>query len=112
MRATLAAVGIEAVCFDNGADAVRAFESVSPAAVVLDLMMPALDGFAVLSLLQRLPSAQQTPIYVWTGLTLTEDEYRQLALSAGDIVAKGGADLAEMIDRLRQWRPQSTAPAD
>ena len=112
MRATLAAVGIEAVCFDNGADAVRAFESVSPAAVVLDLMMPALDGFAVLSLLQRLPSAQQTPIYVWTGLTLTEDEYRQLALSAGDIVAKGGADLGEMIDRLRQWRPQSTAPAD
>ncbi len=112
MRATLAAVGIEAVCFDNGADAVRAFESVSPAAVVLDLMMPALDGFAVLSLLQRLPSAHQTPIYVWTGLTLTEDEYRQLALSAGDIVAKGGADLAEMIDRLRQWRPQSTAPAD
>jgi PAS domain S-box-containing protein len=106
MSATLTAVGMEAVCFDSGAAAVAAFESVRPAAVVLDLVMPAMDGFAVLSLLQRLPAARQVPVYVWTGMALTEDEYRQLALSARDIVAKGGADLTEMLERLRQWRPQ------
>jgi CheY-like chemotaxis protein len=76
-----------------------------PDAIILDLMMPGFDGFAVLDELHRLPEWRDTPVFIWTSMLLTDEEYASLGRSALAVVNKGGGQLAAMLERLRQWRP-------
>ena len=105
MRATLAAAGIAAVCLVDGRQALREIDQHRPDAIVLDLMMPEFDGFAVLDALHRMPAWRETPVFIWTSMLLTDDEYACLARSAQAILGKGGGDLAIMLERLRRWQP-------
>jgi PAS domain S-box-containing protein len=102
MRATLADVGVEAVCYQDGRQALGEIDRHQPQAIVLDLMMPEFDGFAVLDALHRLPKWWDTPVFIWTSMMLTDDEYASLAGSARRIVSKGGGDLMAMLERLKR----------
>ena len=110
MRATLKSIGIEAVCVLDGRDALRNIDQLQPEAIILDLMMPVYDGFQVLDALQRLPAWRHVPVYIWTSLLLTDEEYTSLARSARAILSKGGGGVADMLDNVRRWR-QPVAPA-
>ncbi len=110
MRATLAGAGIEALCVGGGREALRDIDSLRPDAMILDLMMPGFDGFAVLNGLSELLAWQNLPVFVWTSMVLSEDEYASLARSARAILSKGGGALEPVLDRLRLWRP-AAAPA-
>ena len=105
MQATLGGIGIETVCRLDGREALRDIEQIHPDAIVLDLMMPGFDGFEVLDALQQMPSWRDTPVFVWTSMLLTDDEYAGLARSARAILGKGGGALAVMLEDLRRWRP-------
>ncbi|MDB5999197.1 MAG: luxQ 1, partial [Rhizobacter sp.] len=109
MRATLANIGIEAVCVADGRTALRDIDKHRPDAIVLDLMMPEFDGFAVLDVLRQLPKWRETPVFIWTSMLLTEEEYASLSRSAQLILSKGGGALASMLEGLRQWRPPVSA---
>jgi PAS domain S-box-containing protein len=110
MRAALASIGIDARCHLDGRDALREVERLRPDAIILDLMMPEFDGFAVLDALQRLPECRDTPVFIWTSMILTDDEYAGLARSAETILRKGGGAFDSMLEALRRWRPPVTAP--
>jgi CheY-like chemotaxis protein len=105
MRATLAGIGIDALCLAGGREALRELDSLRPDAIILDLMMPEFDGFAVLDALHQLPAWRDTPVFIWTSMILTDAEYESLATSARAIVSKGGGALSAMLDGLRRWRP-------
>ncbi|MDE2093982.1 MAG: PAS domain S-box protein [Burkholderiales bacterium] len=109
MQATLGGLGIETVCRLDGREALREIDQVRPDAIVLDLMMPGIDGFEVLDALRQMPSGRDTPVFIWTSMILTDDEYASLARSARAILGKGGGALAAMLEDLRRWRP-ATAP--
>jgi signal transduction histidine kinase len=73
----------------NGEDAVRiATGDVRPDLILLDVMMPSMDGYAVLANLQEHPAARDIPVIFVTGLDSVEDEERGLALGAVDYIAK------------------------
>ena len=57
-------------------------------AVLLDLLMPVLDGYGVLERMRQNPTLSQIPVIVTTGDTEAETEKRALALGANDFVAK------------------------
>ena len=109
MRAALADVGIEAVCLQDGRRALAEIDQHQPQAIILDLMMPEFDGFAVLDALHQLPTWWDTPVFIWTSMLLTDDEYASLASSARTIVSKGGGDLIAMLERLKRWQPSVRA---
>jgi CheY-like chemotaxis protein len=109
MRAALASIGIDARCHLDGRDALREIERGGPDAIILDLMMPDFDGFAVLDALQRLPDFRDTPVFIWTSMLLTDDEYAGLARSAEAILRKGGGAFDAMLEALRRWRPPVAA---
>lgn len=104
MRATLASIGIDAACFLDGRIALQEVERQRPDAIVLDLMMPAFDGFEVLDALQRLPGIRDVPVFIWTSMMLTDDEYAKLARSARAILIKGGGAMEAVLDSVRRWR--------
>jgi PAS domain S-box-containing protein len=105
MRATLQAMGIEAVCVPSGRQALQDIDQHRPDAIILDLMMPDMDGFAVLDALRQSPTWRNTPVFIWTSMVLTDDEYAQLTQSARAILSKGGGALEALLENLRRWRP-------
>ena len=98
-------IGISAVCVPGGREALAEIARLTPDAIILDLMMPEFDGFAVLDALRQLPAGRDIPVFIWTSLMLSDDEYALLASSAREILSKGGGDFARMLDSLRRWRP-------
>jgi CheY-like chemotaxis protein len=110
MRATLAAIGIEVLGHLQGRQALQQIDSQQPDAIVLDLMMPEFDGFAVLDALRRLPAWCNTPVFVWTSMLLTDEEYVRLSRSARAILDKGGGAIAELLAALRHGSPAATRP--
>jgi len=105
MEATLSGMGASAVSFRDGRQALREIEQQRPDAIILDLMMPGVDGFAVLHALRQMPAWRATPVFIWTSMLLTDDEYARLARSARAILNKGGGALETLLDDLRAWRP-------
>ncbi|MDR7335464.1 PAS domain S-box protein [Roseateles asaccharophilus] len=89
MCAALAANGIAAVALPGGAEALQALPRLQPAALVLDLMMPGLDGFQVLHELRSDPRWAELPVIVWTALTLSAEDIETLARTASAIASAG-----------------------
>jgi CheY-like chemotaxis protein len=74
-------------------------------------MMPGFDGFAVLDALHRMPRWRDTPVFIWTSMILSDEDYLSLSRSARAILSKGGGGLGDMLDDLRRWRPVSLVRA-
>ncbi len=104
MHHTLQAGGFEDRGWTDGRMALHDLPLWRPDAIVLDLMMPGFDGFAVLDALDQQPDWRHVPVLVWTSLLLTDDELDQLAQSARAVLAKGGGLGAVLVERLRLWR--------
>ncbi|HEV6965689.1 PAS domain S-box protein [Roseateles sp.] len=101
MCAALAAAGIQTVSAAGGAEALQALATVQPAAIVLDLMMPGVDGFQVLHELRGDPRWADLPVIVWTALSLGAEEIEALSRSARAIAGEGdAARQAELRDAL------------
>ena len=112
MHATLNRIDIDSVGVLDGRDALRDIDQHQPDAIILDLMMPGFDGFAVLDALGRLPAWRATPVFIWTSMLLAEHEYASLAASARAILSKGGGALEPMLVSLRRWRPPMAPQRD
>jgi CheY-like chemotaxis protein len=75
---TLRAEGVELREAADGRAALKEIEERRPDALVLDLTLPELDGFAVLERLQADPALRTLPVVVLTGTKLSDDERAQL----------------------------------
>ena len=87
----------------DGAEAMEQVRRQRPALIVLDLMMPVMDGFSFTENLRAVPKYSDIPIIVLTCKTLTPQEYRRLNSRVEEVLTKGGynrADLLDMIHRL------------
>ncbi|MBY0469225.1 MAG: PAS domain S-box protein [Burkholderiaceae bacterium] len=104
MQATLASIGIGAVCVSDGREALRTLAHHRPDAMILDLMMPGFDGFEVLAALRQAPESRDLPVFIWTSMMLTDVEYAQLSASARQILSKGGGTMSSWLDTLRVSR--------
>ena len=89
IRLALKGAGFASVCeADNGADGLALVLWEKPALVILDLMLPGMDGLAVCSAIRRTPSVAGTPIVMLTARSAEEDVVRGLELGADDYITK------------------------
>ena len=112
MQATLRSIDVDAVCFQDGRLALQELDRHRPEAIVLDLMMPGFDGFQVLDALQRLPAWREVPVFIWTSMLLTDEEYAMLARSARAILIKGGGGMQALQEGVRRWRQPKVAAGE
>ncbi|MBV8035340.1 PAS domain S-box protein [Roseateles sp.] len=101
MCAALQAAGVEAVAEAGGAQALRRLATLQPAAIVLDLMMPGVDGFQVLHELRSEPRWAELPVIVWTALALDVEEIEALARSASTIAGRAPPGRAQPLAEVR-----------
>ena len=85
LETRLAMQGHEVVAASNGAEALELFRGFEPDLVVLDVMMPELDGFAVV---ERIRAQSEVPIILLTALGDVADRITGLQLGADDYMVK------------------------
>ncbi|MFC3533352.1 diguanylate cyclase [Vogesella facilis] len=73
---------------DNGADALQLALEQQPDLVLLDVILPGMDGYAVLQRLQADPRTKHIPVIFVTALSSAEDEARGLEFGAVDYITK------------------------
>ena len=72
----------------NGWEAVEKARAALPDLILLDLMLPELDGFAVCEMLRRLPATASIPVIMLTAWTNEQSRILGLELGADDYVTK------------------------
>jgi len=110
MSAVLTKVGWQTILADNGQSALEALAKTRPAAIVLDLMMPEMDGFEFIRVLQASAHLRSIPIIVMSGKDPSESE-REFLRNRVDAVLRKGPDgtkelLAAIQARLRMPRSE------
>ncbi len=73
---------------NNGPDGLAKVRSEIPDLILLDLMMPEMDGFEVCSMLKNDPKTKNTPIIMLTAKEAVRDKVRGLDIGADDYVTK------------------------
>jgi signal transduction histidine kinase/DNA-binding LacI/PurR family transcriptional regulator/AraC-like DNA-binding protein len=84
----------------NGLEALAILHRERVDLVLLDLMMPEMDGFAVLEAMREREATRDIPVIVVTGQTLTESEMARLNLGVTRVLSKGVFNLEETLVHL------------
>lgn len=74
----LAAAGIQTVLVSNGHEAIHVLSEQRVSAILLDLLMPGMDGFEVLRSMKEHPKWRNIPVLVLTAKDLTDSEVQEL----------------------------------
>jgi CheY-like chemotaxis protein len=87
----------------NGREALDMIRASRPALIVLDLMMPEMDGFAFLDALpDEVPDHTEIPVVVLSAKDLTDDERRQLSGRVIDTLRKGAGQRENLLGAVRR----------
>jgi two-component system, cell cycle sensor histidine kinase and response regulator CckA len=84
----LAKSGFKILVAEDGESAIQKAEYASPDLILLDVLMPKMDGFETCRHLKNRPSTQEIPIIFMTALAETEDKIKGLQLGAVDYITK------------------------
>ena len=93
----------------NGRDALTLLRESKPDVILLDLMMPEMDGFAVVAALQKEPRWRDIPVIVITARDLDAADRERLNSGVQSVLVKETfrpADLVERIRRLARSKPE------
>ena len=115
MRLGLKQAGFTTSTATNGIDALKKARSTAPDLIVLDLILPELDGFAVCEALKRSPDTSAIPIILLTGLTSEFTRYAGIESGADEYVTKPISPeqlVAKIKQRLRAARTKENPAED
>ncbi len=76
-------------------------QRIKPDIILLDIIMPKLDGFAVLKNLRQEPDTKKTPVILLTNLGQDEDIKKGQKLGATDYFVKANHTPAEVVNKVR-----------
>jgi len=94
--------GFEVRRVGNGEDALSAAVEYRPDLILLDVMMPKVDGFDVLDILRNTPQTNNVKIIVLTALSQDSDRKRAESLGADDFLVKSQVVIADVISHIKQ----------
>lgn len=101
--------GLGSTSAGNGVDALKKARSLAPALIVLDLMMPEMDGLEVCKILRRDPATASIPIIMLTAKAAEMDRIVGLELGADDYLTKPFSP-RELILRIKRILQRRTLP--
>jgi signal transduction histidine kinase/CheY-like chemotaxis protein len=85
----------------DGQEALEAIAEKRPDIILLDLLMPRIDGFGVIDHLQQDPQSRQIPVIVLTAKALTTTERVALDQTVRTVIQKRGLDRDTLLQELR-----------
>jgi len=102
LSAMLEAEGYTTVLAASGKQALDMLSRVSPSAILLDLLMPEMDGFEVLRRIREDRMSRDLPVFILTAKDLTEQDLSNLAGQTRALFLKGDAWREALLAQLRR----------
>lgn len=102
LRRQLERAGWSVIEAADGLEGISRLDDSAPALVLLDLVMPQMDGFAFLDELRGRPDAEALPVVVLTSKDLSHAERSELSACADQIIAKGRYTSDQLEQEVRR----------
>ena len=102
LRRNLANQGWKTVEAENGLIALEKLETISPTVILLDLMMPEMDGFEFLNVLRQDKRWHALPVIVITAREIDEEDRNRLIGQVSQILQKGHYNPDNLIEQIRE----------
>ncbi len=93
--------GFEVKHVANGEDALSSAVAFRPDLVVLDAMMPKINGFDVLDILRNTPETTNVRVIMLTALSQVKDKERAEQLGADDYLVKSQVVISDVVARIK-----------
>ena len=98
----LASEGYEVVEAIDGEEGLKKFQEEAPGLVLLDLILPGMNGFDVLTAVRQDPGLRNTPIIVLSNLGQKDDIEKAQALGAKDYLIKAHFTPQEIVEKINK----------
>ena len=105
LRSSLEGAGVHVTLAGNGEEAEEALKSGDPDLILLDLVMPVMDGTAFLQRLRTDLGRTDIPVIICTGKALSPEERRRLWGQATRIIDKGEGFETDLVAALADYFP-------
>jgi signal transduction histidine kinase/CheY-like chemotaxis protein len=102
MALTLKKAGWQVAEAGNGQEALESLEASEPGLILLDLMMPVMDGFGFLAAMRARSEWQHIPVIVITAKDLTGEERRQLNGMVEEVLEKNACTREDLLERVHK----------
>ena len=104
LSAALEPKGVNIEIARNGREALQALSTANPAIdlVLMDVMMPEMDGLTATREIRKRPNLQRVPIIALTAKAMRDDHEKCLAAGANDYIAKP-LDVEKLLSLMRVW---------
>lgn len=93
--------GFEVSIANDGVEAVKLAAAEKPDLILLDLILPKMNGFEALEKIRANPDNKHTPVIVLSNLGQEEDIKRAEALGANDYLVKANFSIQDIVSRIR-----------
>jgi CheY-like chemotaxis protein len=111
IRRALERDGLRVVEAEHGRAALAVLQREAPSLILLDLLMPEMDGFEFLRLLRQQEAWRRLPVIIVTGKELTADDRQRLNWQVARIVATRAGGREGLLAELRDLIAASLRPA-
>jgi signal transduction histidine kinase/CheY-like chemotaxis protein len=102
LEAILRSAGYQTLTANDGADAIAILAETSVSAIVVDLMMPRMNGFELIQHAKEQPRLKDVPIFVLTAKSLTEEEITLLRRDTHALFQKDSSWGQTMVARVKE----------
>ena len=109
LRVKLEKSGFEVKTALDGQEGIEVLAAFTPDIILLDLIMPRKDGFAVLEYLKNSDALKKIPVIIISNLGQKEDIDRGMRMGARDYFIKSEIPLAEVVVKIKTLLKSSTA---
>jgi DNA-binding response OmpR family regulator len=87
---------------DNGMEAIKILSQEKPDIILLDLMMPIMDGYKVLQVIKTDPRLSKIPVLVFSAKGQAEEVEKSLNLGAAGYIVKATTKPNEVVEQIRK----------
>jgi len=99
--------GLEVAIAYDGEDALATVESFQPDVILLDILIPKIDGFGVLAKLKSDDKYKSIPVIIASNLGQKQDIDRGLELGASDYIIKSESSVTEILLKIKTLLKES-----
>lgn len=103
--------GFTVVHANNGEDALRMVGENNPSLIILDIMMPKMNGLDVLKNLKENPATKDIPVIIVTALVQEIEKINKMMNPADAYIVKSEVLPAEIIEQVKKRLNRDEAPA-
>lgn len=99
----MAKEGFEVVIVSNGQEALKFLEKRKPDIILLDLIMPIMDGFETLKNIKENPKTKDIKVVILSNLSQEEDKQRLIDMGVSDYIVKANVSFREIVEKVKMY---------